>query len=62
MDSRVRSLYNIELSATQHFIYNQLKIAPTSKVRIKNEEEELLSITELDDDSDEVAIPPFRFP
>src|SRR5919106_4817294 len=32
MDSRIRSLYNTELSATQHFIYNQLKIAPTSKV------------------------------
>src|ERR671911_293181 len=62
MDSRVRSLYNIELSATQHFIYNQLKIAPTSKVRIKyTEKEELLSVTELDDDnSDEIAIPPFK--
>ena len=39
MDSRVRSLYNIELSATQHFIYNQLKIALTSKVIIEYEEE-----------------------
>jgi hypothetical protein len=61
MDSRVRSLYNTELSATQYFIYNRLKIAPTSKVRIKYEEKaELLSITELDDGSDEVAIPPFK--
>src|ERR671918_254676 len=61
MDSRVRSLYNTELSATQHFIYNQLKIAPTSKVRIKYDEEELLSITELDDDnSDDITIPPFK--
>src|ERR671919_1941384 len=61
MDLRVRSLYNTELSATQYFIYNQLKIAPTSKVRIKYEEEELLSITELDDDnSDDMAIPPFK--
>src|ERR671919_491716 len=40
MDSRVRSLYNTELSATQHFIYDQLRIALTSKVRIKYEEEE----------------------
>src|SRR5918996_1009514 len=61
MDSRVRSLYNTELSATQHFIYNQLKIAPTSKVRIKYDEEELLSITELDDDnSDDIAILQFK--
>src|SRR5918994_4485147 len=60
MDSRVRSLYNIELSATQHFIYNQLKIALTSKVRIEyKEEKELLSVTKLDD-SDEIAIPPFN--
>src|SRR5919106_3799688 len=55
-DSRVRTLYNTELSATQHFIYNQLKIAPTSKVRIKYDEEKLLSITELDDDRDDIAI------
>ena len=59
MDSRVCSLYNTELSATQHFIYNQLRIALTSKVRIKYEKEELLSVTKLDD-SDEIAIPPFN--
>ena len=61
MDSRVRSLYNIELSATQHFIYKQLKIAPTTKVRIKYNEEELLSVVKLDyGDSEEISIPPFK--
>jgi hypothetical protein len=60
MDSRVCSLYNTELSATQHFIYNQLNIAPTSKVRINYEEEELLSVMELDDDSDDIVSPPFK--
>src|ERR671919_1377696 len=59
MDSRVRSLYNTELSVTQQFIYNQLKIVITSKVRIEYREEELLSVTKLDD-SDEIAIPPFN--
>src|SRR5918994_2283116 len=60
-DPRVRSLYNTELSSTQHFIYNQLKIAPTSKIRIMYEEEELLSVTKLDyDNNDELAIPPFK--
>ena len=59
MDSRVRSLYNTELSATQYFIYNQLKIAITSKVRIEYKEEELLSVTKLDD-SQELAPPPFK--
>src|SRR5215831_15528844 len=48
-DSRVRSLYNTELSATQHFIYNHLRIAPTSKVSIRFEEEKLLSTKKLDD-------------
>ena len=58
-DLRVRSLYNIELSATQNFIYNQLRIAPTSKVIIEHEEEKLLSVTKLDD-SEDIALPPFK--
>ena len=57
-DLRVRSLYNIELSATQQFIYNRLKIAPTSKVRIEFEKERLLSITKVDNGED-VTLPPF---
>ena len=58
-DPRVRSLYNVELSTTQHFIYNQLKIAPTSKVRIEYTEEKLLSVTKLDDNED-ITPPPFK--
>ena len=59
MDSRVRSLYNIELSATQQFIYNRLKIALTSKVIIEYEKEQLLSIKKVEDSQD-VTLPPFR--
>jgi hypothetical protein len=33
-DSRVKSLYNIDLSGVMYFIYTQLKIPPTSKVEI----------------------------
>lgn len=58
-DSRVRSLYNTELSIIQHFIYNRLKIAPTSKVKIEHEAEKLLSISKVDDSQD-VAPPPFK--
>ena len=58
-DSRVRSLYNTELSVTQQFIYNQLKIAPTSKVRVEYEEERLLSISKMDDSRD-IALVPFK--
>jgi DNA polymerase elongation subunit (family B) len=59
MDSRVHSLYNTELSAIHQFIYTQLKIAPTSKVRIEYEQEELLSILGIDD-KQEIAPPPFK--
>ncbi len=58
-DLRVCSLFNLELSVTQQFIYNQLKIAPTSKIRIEFENERLLSITKVDDSHD-VTLPPFK--
>jgi DNA polymerase family B len=59
VDLRVRSLYNVELSATQYFIYNQLKIAPTSKVIIGYEEDLLLSIKKVEDGQD-ATLPPFK--
>ncbi len=59
IDSRVRSLYNTELSMLHQFIFNQLEIAPTSKVRIEYEDEELISISRIDD-SYEIFSPPFR--
>ncbi len=59
-DSRVKSLYNIDISDIMQFIYTQLKIPPTSKVEIKfdDDTELLLSITRVDD-SNEIAPPPF---
>jgi DNA polymerase elongation subunit (family B) len=59
MDSRVRSLYNTELSMLHRFIFNQLEIAPTSKVRIEYEDEKLFSIFRIND-SREISPPPFR--
>jgi hypothetical protein len=58
-DSRAAALYNIELSELMQFIYNQLKIPPTSKVKIEYDEECLLSITRIDD-SKEIVPPPFK--
>ena len=57
-DSRVKALYNIDLAEVMQFIYTQLKIAPTSKVEIKYDEdtERLLSISKIDD-SDEISPP-----
>jgi DNA polymerase elongation subunit (family B) len=59
MDLRVRSLYNVELPVTQYFIYNHLKIAPTSNVIIEYKEEELLSVKKVED-SQEATLPPFK--
>jgi DNA polymerase elongation subunit (family B) len=58
-DSRVSALYNTELSEISQFIYNQLKIPPTSKVQIEYEAKRLLSISRIDD-SQEIAPPPFK--
>ena len=57
-DSRVKSLYNIDLSDVMQFIYNKLKIPPTSKVKIEYDKDQLLSIKRIDD-SYEIAPPPF---
>ena len=34
-DSRVKSLYNFDISSIMRFIYTQLRIPPTSKVKIE---------------------------
>jgi DNA polymerase elongation subunit (family B) len=60
-DPRVNALYNIDLSQLMQFIYNQLKIPPTSKVKIEYDDDDvkhLLSIKRIDD-SNEIAPPPF---
>jgi DNA polymerase elongation subunit (family B) len=57
-DSRVAALYNVELSELMQFIYAQLKIAPTSKVKIEYDQENLLSIMRIDD-SKEIVPPLF---
>ena len=59
MDSRVISLYNTELSVIHQFVYNQMKIPPTSKVRIEYEQEKLLSISKTDD-RQEIVPPLFK--
>ena len=48
--SRVKSLYNIDLSGVMHFIYTQLKILPTSNVEIEYDKdiERLLSVSKID--------------
>lgn len=58
-DSRVKTLYNIDLSEVTQFIYTQLKIPPTSKVEVEyndDDAERLLSISKIDD-SQEISSP-----
>ena len=43
-DSRVKSLYNIDLSSVMQFIYTQLRIPPTSKVKIEYDDAEQTAI------------------
>ncbi len=47
------------MSVIHQFIYNQLRIAPISKVRIDYDEKELITISKVDD-SQEIAMPPFK--
>ena len=59
-DSRVKSLYNFDISSIMRFIYTQLRIPPTSKVKIEYDDntEQLLSIAKIDG-SQELTLPPF---
>jgi DNA polymerase family B len=59
-DSRVKTLYNTDLSEVMQFIYTQLKIPPTGKVKIEYDDDpkRLLSISKIDD-SKEIDPPPF---
>jgi DNA polymerase elongation subunit (family B) len=57
-DSRVSALYNFELSELMQFIYTQLRIPSTNKVKIEYDGETLLSIAAINDNR-EIAPPPF---
>ena len=57
-DSRVKALYNIDLSDVMGFIYTKLKIAPTSKVKVEYDDRQLLFIERIDED-EEIIPPPF---
>jgi DNA polymerase elongation subunit (family B) len=57
-DSRVKALYNIDLSEVMEFIYTKLKIPANSKVKIEYDKDRLISIKKIDD-SQEITPPPF---
>ncbi|MFQ5871857.1 MAG: DNA polymerase domain-containing protein, partial [Candidatus Geothermarchaeales archaeon] len=57
--SEVERVYGSDLLHVQQYIFNRLRIAPTSKARVKYDGDDLLtSITKVDDDA-EIEPPPF---
>ena len=56
----MKSLYNIDISDVMQFVSTQLKIPPTSKVKIEYDDDmgRLLSISKIND-SLEISPPPF---
>jgi DNA polymerase elongation subunit (family B) len=58
-DQRVKQLFNTDLSHIQQYLFNKLKIEPTSKVKVKYDGNKLLRIIQVEDDQQEVSPPPF---
>jgi aminopeptidase C len=57
-DPRVKTLYNIDLSEVMQFIYTQLKIPPTGKVKVEyDDSKRLLSVSKIDDSKEIDPLP-----
>jgi DNA polymerase elongation subunit (family B) len=48
-DPRVAQLFNTELSHVQQYLFNRLKVEPTSKVQVQYDNERLISLTKIDE-------------
>jgi DNA polymerase elongation subunit (family B) len=57
-DRRVKQLFNVDLSHIQQYLFNRLRIEPTSKVEVQHTGSKLFGISKLDDEK-EVSKPPF---
>ena len=57
-DSRVKHLYNTDLSHVQQYLFTKLRIEPTSKVQVEYDGSKILEIAKIDDEQ-EVSPPPF---
>ncbi len=52
LQQRINQFFNTRLSHIQRYIFTQLRIPPTSKVKIEYEDRELVSISKLSDNED----------
>jgi len=54
----IQDVYNTDILHVQQYLFNQLDVAPTSKVEVEHEGNKLVSLKTIDD-SHEIAPPPF---
>ena len=52
LQQRINQLFNTKLSHIQRYLFTQLRIPPTTKVKIEYEDGELVSISKLSDNED----------
>ena len=57
-DRRVKQLFNVDLSHIQQYLFNRLRVEPTSKVEVEYDGSKLIGISKLDDEK-EISLPPF---
>jgi DNA polymerase elongation subunit (family B) len=57
-DRRVKQLFNVDLSHIQQYLFNRLRVEPTSKVEVEYDGSKLIGISKVDDEK-EVSPPPF---
>jgi DNA polymerase elongation subunit (family B) len=56
-DPRIKQTFNTDLSHLQQYLFNKLKIEPTSKVEIEYDDSKLVKITKVKDESDVLPSP-----
>jgi DNA polymerase elongation subunit (family B) len=56
-DSRVKQIFNTDLSHVQQYLFHRLKIEPTSKVKVEHEDSKLVKLANVEDE-DDLTLPP----
>jgi DNA polymerase elongation subunit (family B) len=57
-DFQIEQMFNTDLSHLQQYLFDRLKIEPTSKVEVEYEDVKLVRITRVKDESDVLLLPP----
>jgi DNA polymerase elongation subunit (family B) len=57
-DSRIKQVFNADLSHVQQYLFRRLKIEPTSKVEVEYDGSKLVKINKVEDE-DDIPPPPF---